>query len=266
MKDSSQVGRLGIFISSAAIAAHATFIENGFRQRDMRFFVDLFLNWAEDLGAVAPTVQNTQLLRFLGELTNGGYARRSTRKELPLYRLTRVGLLEMLTRITSPAERTTPSHFLFMVLFIRSYRFRLEKLVENEGHQFPVSLRLEVQALLEVDELLRKEIKRAERAIARLDQRITDAEKTSGLTKNRLASGVPFAEIVKEAEKRFPYELNSMKPLSELISEIAPDQRRWELESGNILRADTLWKPQRALLFEYVKQLRRLASQSHDSG
>jgi hypothetical protein len=262
MKDSSHLGRLEVFIGSAAIAAHATFAEHGFRQRDVRFFVDLFLNWAEDVGAVAPKVQNTQLLRFLGGLVDEGYAKRSNHNEIPVYRLTRVGLLELLTRITTPADRAPPAHFLFMVLFIRGYRGRLEKLIADQGQLFPVALKLEVQALLEIDDLLKKEIKKIERAIGRLEQRISDAEKTSQLTKNRLASGVPFAEIVKEAEKRFPYELNSMKPLSELISDIAPDQRRWELETGNVLRAQTLWVPQRAMLIEYLKQLRRLLEQS----
>jgi hypothetical protein len=61
-------------------------------------------------------------------------------------------------------------------------------------------------------------------------------------------------------EARYPYELNSTKPLQELIASIAPDQRRWELEDGNVIRAKTIWEPQRALLRELLRQLKTLVA------
>ena len=98
-----------------------------------------------------------------------------------------------------------------------------------------------------------------ERALKRTEQRIDDALKTSALTKNRLAAGIPFADVVREVEDRYPYELNSMKPLEELIASVAPDQRQWELEDGNLIRVETIWKPQRALLQALLSQLKALA-------
>ena len=50
-----------------------------------------------------------------------------------------------------------------------------------------------------------------------------------------------------------------MKPLEELIASIAPDQRQWELEDGNLIRVETIWKPQRALLQTLLGQLRTMA-------
>jgi hypothetical protein len=89
--------------------------------------------------------------------------------------------------------------------------------------------------------------------------------KTSALAKNRLASGVPFSEVVREVEDRYPYELNTMKHLEELIASIAPDQRQWELEEGNVIRAHTIWKPQRTLLQALLAQLKMLARPSSSS-
>jgi hypothetical protein len=258
MKYDSAMARLEIFVGSGILAAHASHSDKGFRQRDARFFIELFMNWADDLGPAGRSIQNTQLLRYIEALVQEGYARQLRTQRAPTYRLTRIGLLEILTRIASPSPSIAPSHFLFLVCFIRSYKHRLEALIAAEGHQFPIALKLELSTLLDVDELIRSEKTRVKHAILRIEERAHDAVKTSELTRQRLASRVPFDDIVREAEQKYPYELNTMKPLSELISSLVPDQRRWELEEGNTIRANTIWKPQRAMLEEYLRQLKGL--------
>ena len=258
MTQRSTVDRLEIFMASATLAAHASFFEEGFRLRDIRFFVELFLNWSEDVESATHALQNTQLARFLSTLTENGFAKRSSKRSVQLFRLTRLGLLELLNRIIASKNVFHPSTALFRICFIKSYRPRLQALVEREGAHFPHSLRVELAALLDVETLVEHEISRVERALKRAEQRIEDALKTSALTKNRLAAGTPFSEVVREVEERYPYELNTMKPLEELIASIAPDQRQWELEDGNLIRAETIWKPQRALLQSLLAQLRAM--------
>lgn len=258
MELGSTVERLEIFIASATIAAHASFIEDGFRLRDLRFFTELFLNWTEDADVSYSALQNTQLARFTSKLVDEGFAKRSTRKEVTTFKLTRLGLLELLTRITSLSHHLRPSITLFRICFLKSYKHRLEALVAREGAHFPHSLKLELTTLLDIEALLEQEIKRVERALQRVEKRIEDAVQTSNLTKNRLAANIPFPQVVEEVESRYPYELNTTKPLRELIASIAPDQRRWELEEGNITRTRTLWEPQRALLRELLNQLKRI--------
>ena len=261
MTSSSTVGRLEIFIASATLAAHASFIEEGFRLRDLRFFAELFLNWAEDVEVAYPSIQNTQLARFLSQLDEEGFAKQSSKKNLTFFRLTRLGLLELLTRIVSSKYTSHPSTTLFRICFLKSYRHRLENLVAREGAHFPHSLKLELATLLDVDTLIQEDIKRVERALKRLEKRIDDAVETSALTKNRLSAHVPFAQVVQEVEDRYPYELNTAKPLGELIASIAPDQRRWELEEGNLIRARAPWEPQRALLRTLLEQLKQIQKQ-----
>lgn len=258
MLSGSTVERLEIFIASATIASHASFHEEGFRLRDLRFFTELFINWTEDVESSLTSLQNTQLSRYISQLVDEGFAKRTTKREVTTFRLTRLGLLELLNRIVSSTQTPHPSITLFRICFIKSYKPRLEALVAREGAQFPHSLKLELSALLDVETLVEQEIKRVERALQRVEKRIEDALETSSLTKNRLAAQVPFANVVQEVESRYPYELNTTKPLRELLASIAPDQRRWELEEGNITRVRTLWEPQRGLLRELLNQLKRL--------
>lgn len=265
MSNSSTVGRLEIFIASATIAAHASFYDGGFRLRDLRFFSELFLNWTEDVDISHAPLQNTQLSRYISQLVDDGFAKRSSKGEVTTFRLTRLGLLELLNRIVSSTQTTHPSIALFRICFLRSYKPRLEALVAQEGAHFPHSLKLELSALLDVEALIEQEVKRVERALQRMEKRIEDALQTSALTKNRLAAHVPFPQVVQEVEARFPYELNTTKPLRDLIASIAPDQRRWELEEGNITRARTLWEPQRALLKELLHQLKRFSHNGQTS-
>jgi hypothetical protein len=270
----SVVGRLDLYIGAAALAAHASFLEEGFRIRDLAFFLELFLNWSSDFESHRDVVQTTQLSRYVAQLVSEGFAKRystkmkggpirdSLRKEgsrgVQSFRLTRLGLLELLTRMTSTQHPLPPAQTFFRLSFLKGYRPWLERLVEQGSSQIPPALAMELAALLDVDTLIVHEIKRLERAIERLEGRIRDAEQTSVLTNNRLAAGVVFDEVVREVERRFPYELNSMKPLHELISSINPDQRCWELQRGGVLRAAMMWEPQRAMLREMVRQLVRL--------
>ena len=253
----SLIARLDIYISAATLAAHSSFIREGFRVRDLTFFLELFINWSADFEPSMSPFQTTQLSRYLGDIVKEGCARRTTRSQVTYFRLTRVGLLELIQRLTNSKSPVPPAQTLFRVCFVKSYRPWLERLVEQEGTRFPAALATELAALLDVESIIVEEIKRIERALLRIEKRIADAQRTSALTTNRLASGVPFEEIVREVEHRYPYDLNSMKPLHELISSISPDQRMWELQHGNVLRAATMWEPQRAILAETLTQLKR---------
>ena len=108
-------------MASATLAAHASFFDEGFRLRDIRFFVELFLNWSEDVGSATHSLQNTQLARFISSLTENGFAKRSSKKSVQLFRLTRLGLLELLNRIIGSKNVFHPSTALFRICFINPF-------------------------------------------------------------------------------------------------------------------------------------------------
>jgi len=76
---SSLAQRLNVYLEAATLAAHASFIETGFRVRDLRFFTELFRNWSDDFDPTSVPFQNTQLCRYLDTLVVDGFARHASR-------------------------------------------------------------------------------------------------------------------------------------------------------------------------------------------
>ena len=258
MKYNSLIRRQELFVAAAIIAAHATDHGSGFRQRDARFLIDLFLNWVETSSKDPRVrVQNTQIQRYITLLAQEGYARKISRGKTPLFRLTRTGLIELLNRITGqrPLE---PEHFFFLYYFLKCYGPRITELIAKEGSQFPPALRIEVEALLDVKALVHRELLSAERELRRLELRATDALKTVELIRGRKKRTLSLEDAIREAERQYPYELNSQKPLHELMSQIPEQFREWELTEGNIRRTEDIWRPMRSLQLHYLEQLKRL--------
>ena len=259
MRRDSLFKRQELFVCSAIIAAHASNPGEGFRQRDVRFYIELFSNWiCHVLNDVALKLSNTQVLRYLEELIAEGYARQRKRKGHPRYVLTRVGLIEILKRLTLEPPQTQPEQFFFLHSFIENYRSRLELLIEEEGSKFPLALKLEVESLLDTESLVERQIEHVERELQQLEARIRDSSRTSKLSKKLYAEGEAHEEVMNAVEKKYPYELNSQKPLTELLSGLTEEHARWELEIGSIKRAEQIWLPSRALLLSYLQSLKRL--------
>lgn len=259
MRDSSLLLRSQLFISTAAIAAHAgiaTSPNSGFRQRDVRFLFELFSNWAELTSTLV--AKNTQIQRFLDSLHNEGFAKRFLRKSQPHYRLTRTGLIELISRIVNQTYCSKPEHFFFLNYFIKSYKPHIEEIVKSEGQQFPYSLKLELDNLLDAHALLEREIRAVQLNIDKLQARVDDAISTSELVRGNDKKGVEFEETVLEVQKLYPYELNSQKPLTELIASIPEKNRRWELESGSIFRTKLIWQSNEEILNAYLRRLQSL--------
>lgn len=261
MRKHSVFDRFALVAATAAVAAHANARAEGFRQKDVRFLMELFCNWIESFSrSEMVLIQNTQVLRYLKELERDGFVRLIRSARRPLYRLSRTGLIELISRAVSSTGTENPAQFFFLYYFISNYRQKIFDLVKAEGRQFPYALELELEGLLDCKGLLDREIKNAERKLREMDLRVSDGQKAAQLTAELIAKKVPYAEIVKRWEKLYPYGLNSHKPLSELFSEISPDIANWEIETGNIRRVENMWKPIRALHSRYLETLKQLKS------
>ncbi len=251
--------RFEVFVSTAVVAAHASAKGEGFRQRDVKFFVELFSNWTERaLPDRALMVQNTQVQRYLDLLVTEGYARKISRSKRPVYRLTRTGLLELVSRSLDPKIPWTREQFFFLHFYIKNYKPLLEALIKAEGKQFPYALRVELDTLFNAKELLIKELARAKQELAQLEMRIKDSLSTSKMVETLSKEGIGIEEIVKQVEQAYPYELNSQKPLTELIGGIPEGMRLWELKVGNLNRVRQIWQPMKAGLECYIKELEKL--------
>lgn len=255
MTRNNRVLRQYPLMACATLAAHS---RGPFRQRDVKFLFQLFANWLEaDEGVDGGNVQNTQIARFLVDLVSGGFAKTVGRTETS-YRLTRAGLLELIRSIRSRNYRTQRHYFFFVFYFLSNYRAVLERLIAAEGPQFPQSIRLELEALLELRIWLNEEEREMAREMKKVQIRIDDALASSELAISERRRGTDLKTIAAAVEKLHPYELNSQKPLSELIESIPLEQQEWELTIGSRKRAEELWRPALTMLAAYRQELARL--------
>jgi DNA-binding PadR family transcriptional regulator len=255
--------RYELFVAAGVIAAHASSTAPGFRQRDVRFLIELFSNWVEtSFEGQVLEVNNTQVLRYLETLVDEGFARQDSRRSRsrPRYRLTRSGLIELLGRLVPQALHIQPEHFFFLYYFLRNYRPLIERLIESEGKRYPLALRYEVQSLLDIDSLVEQQLRYAELELRRLDERIHDSVRGGKLAEKLFAENRSLAEVAEEIEARYPYELNSQQPLTELIAGVPEDLGAWELSTGALRRVEDLWNPSRAMLLTYLECLKKLAA------
>src|SRR5689334_22100506 len=105
-------------VTAAVIAAQATGQADGFRQRDIRFFIELFSNWLESTtGDRALNLHNTQVQRHVDVLTRAGWAKRIGRAP-PRWRLTSDGLAELLRRLVNRRNLTRLDEFFLVFHFV----------------------------------------------------------------------------------------------------------------------------------------------------
>lgn len=239
-------------VAAAVVAAQATLGSDGFRQRDVRFYISVFSNWLEaTTGAWTLDLHNAQVQRYLDLLVKTSWAKRPGRKP-PRYVLTPEGLLRLLERIGQRKNLKRIDEFFFVLHVFHAYGDRLRGLVQRSGPFNSKSLSVDLDELLDFRRLIARERELVKRESLRLSVRIEESRATSELTRRLLGEGQSLDRAVQAVERQFPYEMNSQKPLGELFAQLPAPFRRVELETIAELRATTLWEPTLALLQAYL--------------
>lgn len=259
MRQGNVIKQQEVFVAAAVLAAHASFPDQGFRQRDVRFLVELFLNWFEGyLESSAQSYSHTQILRYLNALVNSGAVKMRKTKTQPTYQLTRLGLIQLINIVAEARAGSSPGQFLFVYYFVSTYKPILIDLVKAQGKLFPIAVRLELEALLNKEELLKTELQRVEKELKKLEARENYAHNSITLMAKLQRQNAGQKEIFQELEKEYPYELNNQKPLSELLSNIPAEIAKWELDLGYLNRAKYIWTPSLRILKAYFSVLKEL--------
>ncbi len=252
-------GTYRAFFVAGTLGAHSNFAKAGFRQKDVRFLIGLFLNWVESVSPGADeAIHNTQILRYLEKLKKEGFATRTGQGQSSRYFLTRAGLLELVSQLTRISSKSQFEHFFFVYFFVRTYGERLTELVRQKESRLPRSFEVELSALLDHHELLALQVRAIEIEIKKLESRIAETKAAKKMAEDFSRKGMGADEIVRLVEEQFPYELNSAKPMSDLFREIPPVQRMWELTTGNHNRVQYLLAPLKKDLQGYLETLKGL--------
>ena len=256
MSGTSVIDRHEPFIAVAVLTAHQVNLKRGFRQAETRRYLDRWMYWQnliEDRGPIK--IQNTQISRYLSSLVNEGYATKKAEGKQALYRLTRPGIVEMLTRLVGHPYYERREHFFFVYMMVKAYRQQLVKLVQNEGKYFPQALQAHLNVLLDPEILLEDQINHIKRELSKLDKRLTEQRETLELAEKYFKLGKSHTEVLAELDKRFPVGLNPLRRYSVLDDEGTERQRAWELTRGTASRLGYLWLPARKTLQHYLDEL-----------
>ncbi|MDB5037905.1 MAG: exported protein of unknown function [Bacteriovoracaceae bacterium] len=264
MRKDSNLEHNNIFVIAACLGAQAIFSTEGFRQKDLKFLIEMFSNWVDiTLKDRVLFVHNTQIMRYLHHLTAEGFAQKITRKGQPRFRLTRVGLITLLTQLIERPPQFPLEHFFFGFHMVETYRNQIEMLVKSEGQQFPSALKIELDALFDLQKMIDQQIAYVRIEHKKLKQRIADSEEVEKLVKKMRIDKKSIKEISSAIEKQYPYDLNSQKSLAQFYNEIPKPIADWILDSAITKRREQIWNPIAKILETHLEILERLREASH---
>lgn len=229
----------------ATLASHLRLVGNqGFRQRDLKFIIEFMNTWrySKDQRSRFAQFHNIQVMRYLQDLEDLGWAKVIGRKRPSQYRLTRVGLVGILERLKSLSLVTEFQDFLFIYYLFFEYRERLLGLIEAEGSILPLTQREEISQILNARKLVSDRQVKLKSEIHYWQLRIRETEQASQFVQRELKQQRRLQEVLDEVLDRYPYELNSTKPLKQFLDEIPTELRVTELTRGNRHRTQLVWK------------------------
>jgi hypothetical protein len=171
-------------------------------------------------------------------------------KRPPRFWLGAEGMLGLLRKLALSPMPFRHGEFFFVFHFLDVYGGRLRAMAERPPFDAAL-LAVDLAELLDPKRLVTRERKRVAVQIARLTARADEAMKTGQLARKLFAKKLPLERVISDVEAKYPYELNSQKPLRELLALLPEAWRQDELTATAERRASQLWSSQRSLLMAY---------------
>ena len=244
-------------LEAALIASYGVGRQGIFRQRDLRFFYDLFSNWIDPVpgSTQRQPVQNTQIARFIESLVREQLVEK--KKQAKRFTISLRSIPQLIRRFLERDYTDRPELAFFVFLFCKFYFIPyIEKNITETHRRFHVGLKrlldlanpglfIEAQ-LFFVDERLRG----FERVFAIQEETGSYiAERTGTISQD---------EWLDEVESEVSFFLHSEKPLQKILKRGDKDRIDWEARHGRIERMQLLWKCEVERLRVFRKQLQEL--------
>lgn len=262
-----QLAAQAVFVQAALLAAHGAGADaGGFRAADVRFFFQLFTNWVEhDVTRPSQDLDLTQVRRTLARLRQRGWLGEARGPTAPgtralrgeRLRLTQPGLVALAEALVEP--RWMPfEETLFVASFVTSYRSAILARTEDP---LTGAARRRVSTLLDARRVLRQARRSTQRVLEDLEARANASERMARSAAALRARGVSEAEQVHHLETLDPYQLQRVRPYSEVVLGLPGDLRHFELTEGLALRARLLFEPLAVRTRAELSLLARLEAQ-----
>lgn len=243
---------------AAVLAAWLNREETGFRQRDVKFYLELLIDWMESAPfAKDIIIQNTQMMRFLETLVEKQWLTKKN-YQTPIYYFNNRYFMDLIKETLSSSDKDPYEIFFLQYHLASVYRETLSELLFIRGVDLSRGQKLDLDHLLNEKLLLRAQKERIEREIEKISLRQNEVEKMIELAKDELHKSNDTDEIVKTIENKYPYQLQYQKSMSKTFADLHPKIRVLELTTNSKKRISTLWSPMEEFLKAYLNILERL--------
>jgi len=250
-----------IYFSMGALAAQTTGSGNSFRQRELRFYAELFSNWVQLGGTGAThTMHNTQVLRFLNELITNSHARLTTKIRPPLYRLTRAGVFALTSHLTARSYLEERSDGILVWYFLKSYSNQITENMQRAGSDFSRAHQIEMEQILDRERFIQRQLQLVRHEMQRLKGRISSAVDIDRDVRKLIKSGHSLQQCIDHVSTHYPYELNPQQSFKATLERLPLAVCEWEITEGSTLRARHLFEALLDDLTLYAKRLETLVT------
>jgi hypothetical protein len=258
MRNGSYLDQHRTIVSAAMLAAYINNTEDGFRQKDVKTYLQLFLAWAEPCffdNASTWMLCNSQIARLLGELEQSGHLKRTSNKKMrPKYRLSGEGYSLLVADVISQKDKVQPRLFFFSHFFVVTYAKPLLRAMVSLDVP---GLKLEPW-LRHPERLVNAQLQKLGEEIAEVEAHSRAYENAARLGSEAFVAGKSVLQVASDIGKAGFHQVQAELPMTDLISEVSGSKARWEIETGSLVRRDLLCAPTLMMLRSYRAALEGL--------
>lgn len=229
--------------------------EKGFRQKDVRFYIELISDWMESSEKFKLyKIQNTQMMRFLDGLVQKDWL---IKKSGPIYFFKDKHFMSLMKELFNVEEKDSFELFLLQYHFASLYKNIIYELLYRRGVELSNGERIDLEMLLSTKHLKNKQAEKINKEILLLEKRISDVKKMTLFSEEKLKKMHPL-DVVKELEKTNPYQLQYYQSMTQTFKEILPEIITLELTIHSEKRISTIWEPLKKDLQNKLELLEKL--------
>ena len=239
-------------VGAATMAAHfCSDPLEGFRQRDVRTFIHIFLYWTKNAFEVdfaERNLNNSQIARMFNELVERSWAVvvDNTPRQ-PRYRLTAAGIEELFLQVVKQKDEADSSRFVVAYYFVRMYGGLIRKSLAFLDCDSP-----EVSRWVDdPGQMIKDQMAVVDAALSKVRQQAKQLGRASKLIANLLEAGVPIQDVAKAFGQLGSHALQAEFPADALLEMVPEPLARWELKWGLLAKRDLLCGTKERALQDY---------------
>ena len=196
-------------------------------------------------------------------LQEDGFVKRQGRSNPPRYTVTNEGLIELVQQVLRRGYYDRLDDFFFVHSYTENYSPRALHLLERDPARYPYQLKVQMEALLDVQEFTREQLKYVVNELKAISARMNVQEEVyeKVMTLQQEKSIEDILDIICIEN---PYVLDSKRPLESFIERGSEKRILWEITNGGMRRNKQMWSFRKEQLELHKQHLERLLESTRE--